>query len=65
MVKYFNGRDTLISDLEGDVNVDSDCEDNSIGVDDGPLKEKDEGGHAVLTTWSFSACVHFLVSLSY
>ena len=62
---YSNDRDTLINDLEGNVNVDSDCEDESTGVDNGPLKEKnEEEGRAVLTTWSFSAYAHFLVSPS-
>ena len=65
MVKYFKGRDTLIKDLEGDVNIESDCEGDSSGVGDGTSEEKPkEGSRAVLTTGSFSAYVRFLTSHS-
>lgn len=65
MVKRFHGRDSLINHLEGDVNVDSDCEDDSIGVNVRILKEEnEEESRAVLITWSFSACVRFLASPS-
>ena len=60
MVKYFKGRDARINDLEGGVNVDSDCEGDSTGADDGELEKEDEETRAVLIVGSFSACVRFL-----
>lgn len=58
MVKYIKGRNILISDLEGDVNVDSDCDDYSTGARDEALKEgQTEETRAVLIAGSFSACV--------
>ena len=62
MVKYLNGRNTPMNDLEGDINVESDCEDNSTAAGDGTLKneENEEEIRAVLTVGSFSACAHFL-----
>ena len=61
MVKYLKGRNTLINDLEGDLNVESDCEGDSAGV--GPetpkMEETEDETCAVLITGSFSACVHF------
>ena len=57
MVKYLEGRDTLVNDLEGGINVDSDCERDSTGIDGGGSREE---GRAVLITGSFSACVRFL-----
>ena len=61
MVIYLKGRNALISYLEGDVNVDSDCEGNSGGVESGvsKTKEEEEQVRAVLTTGSFSAYVDF------
>ena len=57
MVKYLKGRNTLINDLEGGVYVDSDCEGDSTGVNDGALKKEEEETRAVLAAGSFSACV--------
>ena len=64
MVKYL-GRDTLINDLEGDLNVESDCEGDLMGVEPETVKikeEEEEESRAVLITGSFSAYVRFLVS---
>jgi hypothetical protein len=67
VVKYLSGGNALINDLEGDVNVESDCEGDSTGAEDGTLKakeEEEEQVRAVLITGSFSACVRFLASAS-
>jgi len=61
VVKYLKVQDTRISDLEGGVNVDSDCEGDSTGANDGGLEGEDEETHAVLIAGSFSACVRFFV----
>ena len=61
MVIYLKGRNALISHLEGDTNVDSDCEGDPMGVGDGASKMKEgkeKRARAVLTTGSFSAYVH-------
>ena len=65
MVKYLKGRNILINDLEGGVNVDSDCEGDSTEIGDGTsqTKEEEEQVRAVLTTGSFSAYVHLPSSL--
>ena len=64
MVKYIKGRNVPINDLEGGVNVDSDCEGYSIGAGGEALKEEQTGEtRAVLITGSFSACVCFLAHL--
>jgi len=56
LVKYLKGRNPPINDLEGAVNIDSDCEDDTTGTSDETLKEKDEEeSRAVLITGSFSA----------
>ena len=61
MVIYLKGRDAPINDLEGDINVESDCEDDSTGVGDGTLKkEQEEESRAVLIAGSFSAYVYFI-----
>ena len=64
MIKYVKGRNVPITDLEGGVNVDSDCEDDSTGVGGGTTNEEqnEEETRAVLTAGSFSACVHFLAT---
>src|ERR1700733_11723968 len=62
VVKYLDVQNTPVSDLEGDVNVESDCEENSPGVEKEARKAKDEEGgetHAVFITGSFSAYAHF------
>lgn len=65
MVNRFHGRDSLMNHLEGVVNIDSDCEDDSVGLNDGILNEEnEEESRAVLITWSFSVCVRFLASPS-
>jgi hypothetical protein len=61
VVKYLKGRNALINDLEGDVNVESDCEGDSTGAGmKHRREEKEEQTRAVLITGSFSAYVHFL-----
>ena len=60
MVKYLKDASALISDLEGDVNVESDCEGDLAVASDGTPKEEWEESRAVLITGSFSACVRFL-----
>jgi len=62
VVKYLKGRNPLINDLEGDLNVDSDCEGDPIGTWGGMLEEEEneEETRAVLVTGSFSAYVSFL-----
>ena len=55
MVKYINDRNTPIYDLEGDANIESDCEDDSAGASDEML-EKEES-RAILIVGSFSAYV--------
>lgn len=62
MVKYLKGKNTPVNDLEGDVNIESDCEEGSPEVRKGKLKAKDETGEetrAVLITGSFSAYAFF------
>ena len=61
MIKYLKGRNTLISDLKGDLSLESDYEDSStgVGVETPKMKkEEEEETRAVLITGSFSACVH-------
>ena len=60
MVTRPDGRDALISYLEGDINVESDCEGDLTAAGDVASKPKEEEACAVLTTGSFSACVNFL-----
>ena len=56
MVTHLKGRDHL----EGEVNIESDCDGISLGVDDSSQNEKEEEEtRAVLTVGSFSACAHF------
>ena len=64
MVKYLKGRNVPIKDLEGGVNVDSDCEGDSTGAGGGTLSEErnEEETRAVLIAGSFSACVRFLAT---
>ena len=61
VVKYLKGRNPLIKDLEGDVNVESDCDEDVVEVKDKlPDTREGEGEtRAVLITGSFSAYVHF------
>lgn len=62
MVIRLGDRNALVGYLRGDTNVESDCEGDSTGPGDGALEldeEKEEHAHAVLTTGSFSAYVHF------
>ena len=66
MVKYLGGRDTPISDLEGDLNVESDCEGGltETGSETPKIKggEGSEETRAVLIIGSFSAYARFLAS---
>ena len=66
VVKYIKGRNVFANDGEGDANVDSDCDNDSIGAGDEMSKEEEkaEETRAVLTVGSFSACVNFLASHS-
>lgn len=57
MVKYIKGGSVLVNDLEGYVNVESDCEDRSMGI--GGKKSKEKESRAVLITGSFPAYVGF------
>ena len=58
MVKYLEGRDTPVSDLEANANIESDYEEGSPSV----LKEKEnqsEENRAVFITGSYSAYAIF------
>ena len=58
MVKYLKGRNVPVSDLEGGVNIESDCEGDSREVKQETSKDGGEMGdqtRAVLITGSFSA----------
>jgi len=59
VVKYLKGGSVPVKDLEGDVNVESDCEGDSTVPNDGTPKEEKEESRAVLIAGSFSACVAF------
>jgi len=68
VVTYFEGRNALVNYPGGDANVDSDCEGDLMGAEDGAPKTKEEEGgqaRAVLTTGSFSAYVHLLSCLRF
>jgi len=60
VVKYLKGGSVLANDLEGGVNLESDCESDSTGAGDGTPEEEKEENRALLITGSFSACVSFL-----
>ena len=64
MVKYLKGRNVPMNDLEGGVNVDSDCEGDLTGTGGGTLNEEQNGEEtrAGLIAGSFSACVCFLTT---
>ena len=65
MVECFKGRNTLISDVKGDLNLESDCEGDLTGVGleaPGMEEEEKEETRAVLITGSFSAYVRFFTS---
>ena len=47
MVKYFKVQDSFIWDLEGDINVESDCEVDFPGARNRKLKEKEEKGEQI------------------
>ena len=66
MVKYIKGQNITTNDLEGDLNIESDCETDPMGVglETLTIEEKEEETRAVLITGSFSACVRFLPSSS-
>ena len=65
-MKYPKGQNVTINDLEGDLNVESDCECHPIGAvpETQTKEEKKEEIRAVLVTGSFSAYVRFLPSPS-
>lgn len=62
-MKYLKGQNALVQHLEGDDNLDSDCDDDPTVTSNGTSKEEqgEEEERAVLAR-SFSACVHFLAS---
>ena len=68
VVKHVTGRNPrVMSDREGDVNVESDCEGDLLGVNDESLETKVDGEEptrAVLTIGSFSAYVPPSTTLS-
>jgi hypothetical protein len=58
VVKYFIGHNNLTSDLEGDVNAESDCERDAQGLGEETQRvkeDKEEPVRAVFVTGSFSA----------
>ncbi|KAF9645626.1 hypothetical protein BDM02DRAFT_3119977 [Thelephora ganbajun] len=55
LVKYLKGWNPLVSDLERDVNIESDCEGESPTETPTTKEEKEEPTRAVLITGSFSA----------
>ncbi|KAF9790973.1 hypothetical protein BJ322DRAFT_1039080 [Thelephora terrestris] len=55
LIKYLKGQNTTVSDLEGDANVESDCEGDSPGAREGSPTEKEEETCVVLITGSFAA----------
>jgi len=68
-MKYLKGQRITMNDLEGDLNVESDCECDSMEVEleaqtTEEKKEELQETRAVLFTGSFSACVRFLPSPS-
>ena len=64
VVKYVKGRNPPISDLEGDFNVESDCDGDIPGAEDAMGNaEETRQTRAVLITGSFSAYVYFDISL--
>ena len=62
VVKCVKGRNALINNMEGDTNVDSDCESDPTGSDGGKLKEEEneKETHAVLVAGSYSAYASFI-----
>ena len=62
MVKYLKRRNTLVNDLEGDVNIESDCEGYIFGTSE--PEEKEDEICAVLIVGSFSAYEVFSLALS-
>ena len=64
MVKYLKRRSTLIQDLKGDLNLESDYEGDSTGtgLETSEMKEGEEEIRAVLIKGSFSAYVGFFAS---
>ena len=63
-MKYIKGQNITTNDLEGDLNIESDCETDPMGVglETLAIEEKEEETRAVLITGSFSACVRCLPS---
>ena len=64
MVKYLKGRNTLIRDLKGDLNLESDYEGDwtGLGLETPRMKEEEKEPRAVLITGSLSADVRFFTS---
>ena len=62
MLIRLEGRDTLVDYPQRDLDIESDCEGDSMVVGDGapePEEEKEDQIRAVLTTGSFSTYMHF------
>ena len=58
MIKYFRSPTISISDLEGDIHSESDCEGDLPGGKNQLKLGGKEQTRVVLTRGSFSACVH-------
>lgn len=66
VVKYLKGRNPLTSGLEGDINIESDCEVDLPGVADAlpnTREEKEEKARPVLITGSFATYVYLFILL--
>ena len=66
VVNHAKSQNALVNDLEGGLNVESDCESDSTEVSHGTLgvKKEEEETRAVLITGSFAAYVLFPTSTS-
>jgi hypothetical protein len=69
VVKYLKGRNPPVNDLEGNINIESDCDGDvpEAGDVDESLSTREENGEirAVLITGSFSAYVNLLLPLCF
>ena len=62
MVKYFIGRNTLTKYLEREIDIESDCEEDSRGASEETTdanEEKEEQVRAILIAGPFSVYAHF------
>lgn len=59
VVKYSKGKNPLEGNLEADIDTESDCEGESLGVENGsPDTKEEEQTRAVLIPGSFATYVH-------